>query len=85
MRIGGDGQPWRQISWEDTQSGFATWSNWDSKESKPGHCSYTPLPSGVEPKCDDMIVEIEPHTVQSVEFYVRKTPVAKKDSSHGSS
>ena len=83
--VPGEGQPWRQVSWEDTQSGFATWSNWDSKESKPGHCSYTPLPSGVEPKCDDMLIEIEPHTVQSVEFYVRKTPVAKKDSSHGSS
>ena len=75
--VPGEGQPWRQLSWEDTQSGFATWSNWDSKESKPGHCSYTPLPSGVDPKCDDMIVEIEPHTVQSVEFYVRKQPVAK--------
>ena len=75
--VPGEGQPWRQISWEDTQSGFVTWSNWDSKEGKPGHCSYTPLPSGVDPKCDDMIVEIEPHTVQSVEFYVRKQPVAK--------
>ena len=69
--VPGDGQPWRQISWEDTQSGFATWSNWDSRESEKGGCDYTPLPSGVEPKCDDMFIEIEPHTVQSVEFYTR--------------
>ncbi len=67
--VPGDGQYWRQVSWEDTQSGYATWSNWEAK----GH-SYTPLPSGVEPKCDDMFVTIEPHTVESVEFYTRAAP-----------
>ena len=70
--VPGEGQPWRQVSWEDTQSGFATWSNWESEE-KNGRCSFKPLPSGVEPKCDDMFIEIEPHTVQSVEFYTRVT------------
>ena len=67
--IPGDGKFWRQLSWEDTQSGYMTWSNWDAS----GH-KYTPLPSGVEPVCDDLIVKIAPHTVQTVEFQTRKIP-----------
>lgn len=67
--IPGDGKFWRQLSWEDTQSGFMTWSNWDAQ----GH-KYTPLPSGVEPVSDDLIVKIAPHTVQSVEFQTRAVP-----------
>ena len=53
-------------------TGFETWSNWDCK----GH-KYIPLPSGVNPKCDDMFVTIEPHTVQSVEFQTRAKPKGK--------
>ena len=70
--VPGDGRYWRQVSWEDTQTGFETWSNWDCK----GH-KYIPLPSGVNPKCDDMFVTIEPHTVQSVEFQTRAKPKGK--------
>ena len=69
--VPGESPMWRQGAWEDSQTGFATWSNWDAHEEN-GRCRYTRLPSGVEPKCDDMFIEIEPHTVQSVEFYTRE-------------
>ena len=50
--IPGDGPVWRQMSWEDTQSGGAP----------------TPMEpyNGMKPQCDVMTVSIAPHTVQTV-------------------
>lgn len=67
--IPGDGKFWRQLSWEDTQSGYMTWSNWEATGRK-----YKPLPSGVDPVSEDLVVKIAPHTVQSVEFQTRSVP-----------
>lgn len=70
--VPGDGRCWLELGWEDTQTGYETWSNWE-----PQGNTYVPLPSGVDPKCDDMAVSIEPYTVQSVEFVTRKAPARK--------
>ena len=53
-----EGKPWRQVSWEDTQCGYAT----------VGMDPYV----GMKPSADTLTVTIEPHTVQSVTFMTRK-------------
>ena len=70
--VPGGGRYWLELSWEDTQTGYETWSNWE-----PQGNTYVPLPSGVNPKCDDMAVSIEPYAVQSVEFMTRKSQAGK--------
>lgn len=67
--VPGEGRYWHRLSWEDTQTGYETWSNWE-----PQGNTYVPLPCDVKPKCDDMLVTVEPHTVQSVEFMTRAVP-----------
>jgi len=64
--VPGEARYWQELAWEDTQSGYATWANWESDGVR-----YWPLPSGVEPKCDDMVVTIKPNTVQTVTVYLR--------------
>ena len=64
--VPGEGSYWHRLSWEDTQTGYETWSNWE-----PQGNTYVPLPCDVKPKCDDMFVTVEPYTVQSVEFMTR--------------
>ena len=48
----GDGPVWKQVSWEDTQSGF----------------SEIPMEmyNGMKPKCDEVVITIKPHTAQTV-------------------
>ena len=58
--VPGDGKPWRQVSWEDTQSGF------DVVQME----KY----EGMSPVCDEMTVTIEPNTVQSVTVVTRAVP-----------
>ena len=70
--IPGEARYWQELAWEETQSGYATWSNWDSDGK-----TYWALPSGVDPKCDDLIVTIEPNTVQTVTVYLRKKQTNK--------
>ena len=55
--IPGEGKPWRQISWEDAQCGYAT----------VGMEPYV----GMKPSADTLTVTIDPHTVQSVTFVTR--------------
>ena len=64
--VPGEGRYWLKLSWEDTQTGYETWSNWE-----PQGSTYVPLPCDVKPKGDDMFVTVEPHSVQSVEFMTR--------------
>ena len=56
--VPGEGKPWRQVSWEDTQCGYGT----------VGMDPYV----GMKPSADTLTVTIEPHTVQSVTFMTRK-------------
>ena len=67
--VPGEGSYWHRLSWEDTQTGYETWSNWE-----PQGNTYVPLPCDVKPKCDEMFVTVEPYTVQSVEFMTRAVP-----------
>lgn len=62
-----EGRFWTQRSWEDTQSGYSYWANYITKGG-----GYRPLPTGLDARCDDLIVEIAPNTVQSVEVELRK-------------
>ena len=56
--VPGDGKPWTQLSWEDTQTGF---------EGIP----MSPY-ENLAPAAGALEIEIAPHTVQSVSFRVRK-------------
>ena len=58
--IPGDGPVWKQMSWEDTQSGF----------------SEIPMEpyAKLKPKCDVLTVTIAPHTVQTVTVPIRDAP-----------
>lgn len=65
--IPGDGPVWKQMSWEDTQSGF----------------SKIPMErySKIKPKCDVLTVTIKPHTAQTVTVpmaNIPKPPAPKK-------
>ena len=55
--VPGDGKAWRQLSWEDTQTGF------DVVGMEP----YV----GMNPYSDSMTITIEPNTIQSVTVVVR--------------
>ncbi len=68
-QVPGEARYWQEVAWEETQSGYATWANWESDGK-----SYWPLPSGVEPECDDLIISIKPNTVQTVTVYLRPVP-----------
>ena len=61
--VPGEGHWWRQVGWEDTQSGYFV----------------VPMAmyKGLQPKCDVLNVTIAPHTVQSVTVRVRPVPKAK--------
>ena len=56
--VPGDGKAWRQVSWEDTQSGYdvVAMEKYD----------------GMKPSCDSLEITIEPHTVQAVNVAMRK-------------
>ncbi len=69
--IPGEGHHWRQVGWEDAQTGYETWSNWEALD---GGQRYEPLPLDYAPKCDVMKVRIAPHTVQSVTVMTRNAP-----------
>lgn len=58
--VPGDGHPWTQLSWEDTQSGFAV-------------IPMSPN-EGLKPAASTLTVEIAPHTVQSVTVRLRNAP-----------
>ena len=74
--VPGEGRWWRQVGWEDTQTGYETWTNWEAID---GGQRYEPLPSKVRPKCDTLTVRIAPHTVQSVTVRTRGVPKAKAE------
>ena len=61
--VPGEGHPWTQLSWEDTQSGFDT----------------IPMAAyeGMKPAASTLTVEIAPHTVQSVTVLTRNAPDGK--------
>ena len=61
--VPGDGKPWSQLSWEETQTGYAG-------------IPMSPY-EGLAPAADALEIEIAPHTVQTVSFRVRKAPAAK--------
>ena len=61
--IPGDGRPWRQLSWEDTQSGY--WYP-DMAANK-----------GIKTKGDTLTVTIKPHTVQTVTMRLRQAAAPK--------
>ena len=73
--IPGEGHWWRQVGWEDTQTGYETWTNWEAID---GGQRYEPLPCKVRPKCDTLKVKIAPHTVQSVTVRTRGVPKSGK-------
>lgn len=58
--VPGDGHPWTQLSWEDTQTGYAV-------------ISMAPN-EGLKPAASSLTVEIAPHTVQSVTVRLRNAP-----------
>lgn len=58
--IPGDGRPWRQLSWEDTNTGY-----WFPDMA---------MNKGMKPQCDIMTVTIRPHTVQTVTVRIRNAP-----------
>ena len=62
--VPGDGKPWKQVSWEDTQTGFDT----------IGMEPYV----GMKPYGDTMTVTIEPNTIQSVTVVTRGMPKPSK-------
>ena len=61
--VPGDGKPWTQVSWEDTQNGY----------------DVVPMEQyeGMKPAADSLEIEIGPHTVQTVTVCLRNTPKAK--------
>ena len=61
--VPGEGHPWTQLSWEETQSGFGT----------------IPMAAyeGMKPAASVLTVEIAPHTVQSVTVLTRNAPDGK--------
>ena len=61
--VPGEGHPWTQLSWEETQSGFGT----------------IPMAAyeGMKPAASTLTVEIAPHTVQSVTVLTRNAPDGK--------
>lgn len=61
--IPGAGRPWRQIRWEDTNSG-----HWYADMA---------MYKDLKPKCDTLMVTIKPHTVQTVTVMMRNTPESK--------
>ena len=63
--VPGEGKAWRQLGWEDTQSGYDVVKM----------AAY----EGMEPACDELNVRIKPHTVQSVTVMLRNVPKAKGD------
>ena len=58
--VPGDGHPWTQLSWEDTQSGYTS-------------IPMGPY-EGMKPEASALTVEIAPHTVQSVTVMLRNAP-----------
>ncbi len=58
--VPGEGHPWTQLSWEDTQAGYAA----------------IPMAAyeGMKPAASALTVEIAPHTVQSVTVLLRNAP-----------
>ena len=58
--VPGDGKPWQQVSWEDTQFGYDVVAM-EKYE-------------GMKPACDTLTVTIAPHTVQSVTVMTRNVP-----------
>ena len=61
--VPGEGKPWAQMGWEDTNCGYTT-INMASHE-------------GMKPAADSLEIEIGPHTVQTVTVCLRNTPKAK--------
>ena len=61
--VPGEGRFWKQVSWEDTQSGYDV-VRMERYE-------------GMKPKCDTLKVKIGPHTVQSVTVRTRGVPKKK--------
>lgn len=61
--VPGEGHPWTQIGWEDTQAGYAA----------------IPMAAyeGMKPDASVLTVEIAPHTVQSVTVLLRNAPDGK--------
>ena len=61
--VPGEGHPWTQLSWEETQYGFDT----------------IPMAAyeGMKPDASALTVEIAPHTVQSVTVLLRNAPDGK--------
>lgn len=56
--IPGDGKTWKQMSWEDTQTGYAV--------------VPIEMNEGLVPPADSLAISIEPHTVQAVYVMTRK-------------
>ena len=61
--VPGEAKPWKELAWEDTQSGFFV----------------VPMANneGMVPKADALTVTIAPHTVQSVTVMMKNAPKAK--------
>ena len=62
--VPGEAKPWRELAWEDTQTGAMT----------------IPMEAydGMKPEGGDLTVTIEPHTVQSVAMSISMDPAAQK-------
>ena len=58
--IPGDGAAWRQLSWEDTQTGY--------------YVVPMSVNDGLKLNCEALNLSIAPHTVQSVTFATRNAP-----------
>ena len=58
--VPGDGKPWQQVSWEDTQFGYDVVAM-EKYE-------------GMKPVCDSLTVTIAPHAIQSVTVMTRNVP-----------
>ena len=58
--IPGDGAAWRQLSWEDTQTGY--------------YVVPMSVNDGLKLNCEALNLSIAPHTVQSVTFATRNSP-----------
>ena len=61
--VPGEAKPWKELAWEDTQSGY------DVVQMEKFE--------GMEPVSDTAIITIAPHTVQSVTVMTRNAPKAK--------
>ena len=62
--VPGEAKPWRELAWEDTQTGAMT-------------IPMEPY-DGMKPEGGDLTVTIEPHTVQSVAMSIKMDPAAQK-------